>query len=546
MTLPAAGTLAALLLAAAPAHDPVFDVPAILAAPLEARVLKTSEADAIVTEEVTFFSETDGATRVEIFAFFSYPKGAHRLPAYVWNQGGGARADARVTQDGARRGYATLCIDLPMPGYRSTGGYPIVDGPTLPADARTAPIAHGAVALLRAVSFLASRPEVDPARIAMAGSSWGGFFATLQAGLDPRLRAAASMFGAGRLDLGNPWWDERGRQAPVDAATRERWRVSLDPALRLPHAKVPIAWFSGTNDQFYWMPSLTRTFEDAGAPKRLVLAANWNHALPAALDAELFAWLDANLKGGPALPEAGELVVAPASGSAGHALRFTATAPGRLVSAEFLVSAGEAGHWANRCWTTLPATLADGVAQATLPASGLPLWVSGSAVDERGFRVSTALATIEPRPGHAAAGPGCDGAASWGDFESAAEDYLTRQGLKVPAWSADAASGQRSATMTGNVSYPLSYTAGVPHRFRCKVKSETDAELRVRLVGRFDGAPLQAETRVSVGPRWSDVSLDLTPPQSVTGHLTAMFQVPQGAKVLVDAASFRPLPGSTP
>src|SRR5436190_11900617 len=50
--------------------DPVFDVQALIATPLNPRTLKSSERDGIVTEEVRFHSERDGEKDVEIFAFF--------------------------------------------------------------------------------------------------------------------------------------------------------------------------------------------------------------------------------------------------------------------------------------------------------------------------------------------------------------------------------------------------------------------------------------------------------------------------------------------
>lgn len=63
--------------------DPVFDLDAILAPPLQARTLRSREKDGIVTEEVMFHAEMDGKKNVDIFAFFSYPKGAKKLPATV-------------------------------------------------------------------------------------------------------------------------------------------------------------------------------------------------------------------------------------------------------------------------------------------------------------------------------------------------------------------------------------------------------------------------------------------------------------------------------
>ena len=155
------------------ADDPIFDVPALTSTPLNAKTLRKSERDGIVTEEVQFHSETDGDKVVEIFAYFSYPVGARRLPAFIWNPGGLGQASPGFTEPPAKRGYAVLCIDFPQPGYRSTGNYSINTGLELGADPKQAPIYHGAVALLKAVSYLESRDEVDKNRIGMAGSSWG-------------------------------------------------------------------------------------------------------------------------------------------------------------------------------------------------------------------------------------------------------------------------------------------------------------------------------------------------------------------------------------
>lgn len=149
--------LAGLLMTANLAQvDPVFDLPAILKPPLESQVLKRSEKDGIVLEEVKFHSHMDGAKRIDIFALFAYPRGAKKAPAFVWNQGGLYQATPYWPEFGAKRGYATLCIDFPIPGYRSTGGFPINSDVLLPDNPRAAPIYHGAVALLRAVSFLQS------------------------------------------------------------------------------------------------------------------------------------------------------------------------------------------------------------------------------------------------------------------------------------------------------------------------------------------------------------------------------------------------------
>ena len=78
--------LTSFLAAAEP--DPVFDLPKLLATPLNPRTTKSEEQDGIVTEELMFHSEMDGDKSVDIFAILAYPKGAKGLPTFIWNQGG--------------------------------------------------------------------------------------------------------------------------------------------------------------------------------------------------------------------------------------------------------------------------------------------------------------------------------------------------------------------------------------------------------------------------------------------------------------------------
>src|SRR5687768_7705820 len=78
--------------------ETVYDFKALTATPLNPKVLKSTEENGIVTEEVMFHSEMDGDKSVDIFAFFAYPKGARNLPAFVWNQAGLGRAGTYFTK----------------------------------------------------------------------------------------------------------------------------------------------------------------------------------------------------------------------------------------------------------------------------------------------------------------------------------------------------------------------------------------------------------------------------------------------------------------
>lgn len=520
--------------------DNVFDLKAILAPPLQARTLKKSDKDGIVTEEVMFHAENDGGKNVEIFAFFSYPKNGGKLPAFIWNQGGLAQASTYWTEFGAKRGYAAMCIDFPIPGYRSTGGYPINSGVELGDDPKKAPIYHGAVALLRAVSFLEARPEVNKDKIGMAGSSWGGFYTTLMAGVDPRLKAASCMFGCGRLDLGNVWWDGQGWDAKRDKAFRERWRTTLDPALRLAERKTPIAWFTGANDQFYWLPSVMASYERAAGPKHLSLLPNWKHALTPELDEQVFAWLDVHLQGAPAFVEVSP-IAPPAVNERQFRAHWTFRGPRKIVRAEAAVSHGDAGNWSARYWRTIPAEIQGNKCVAPLPKGGVPYFVYGTVIDSDGFRYSTPILPIER--GLDEAKPDYDGCSHWGGFEESHMTFLKLHGYGAPPISAVAKEGKQSAALKpGNTLLrPFFFTSGLPHRLSLFAKSKDEVKISMAFSGYFDGKRhADKKTTFTVGPAWTELTLDFTPPKALAGVLNLDITTPPGSEVLVDAVRFRP------
>jgi dienelactone hydrolase len=543
--------------------DPVFDVQALIATPLNPRTMKQTEKDGIVTEEVMFHSETDeaapdGNKDVEIFGYFAYPVGGKNLPAFIWNQAGLGQASTYFTDLGAKRGYAVLCIDMPMPHYRSTGGYPITMPTELPADLHRVPFYHGAVALLKAVSYLQARPEVDKDRIGMAGSSWGGLYTTLMVGLDPRLKAGAAMFGTGNLQLGNAWWDTTGQSAKYDAAFRERWRTTLDPAWRLQFSKTPIAWFTGTNDHFCWMPDIMETYKMAAGPKHLTLLPNWDHGLTPTLDSQVFEWLDVYLKGKPAFDEVTPIEVT----REGNDLvaRWTFSGPRPVHSAQVFFSHDGVGmaagtDWPNRHWIMAPATIKDNTCTAKLPDNTLPYYAGGTVIDNDGFYYSTPLLHMTPEQGSfktPTAVVDYDGAGEWGSFEPDAITFIMAMTVaRSVTVATDAHDGKQSVMLKPgkNDFRDLRYTGGVPHRLTAYLKAGSPGaglpagskpiSVTVTVGGTFDGRRQAEEKTFEIGKDWTPVAIDFTPPAVVYGDLSVDFALPPGATALLDSVSFK-------
>jgi hypothetical protein len=520
--------------ARAAAPDPVFDLAAIKAPPLEGRVTASSETNGLVTEEVRFFSEQDGTNRVEIFALLCYPKGARGLPAVIWNQSGMAKASDYFPRLIARRGYVGMCIDFPQAGYRSSGGYAINSGLTLTADPRQAPIAHGVVALVRTVSYLQSRPEADPERIGMCGSSWGGFFTTLAMGVDDRLRAGSSMFGCGCLQDGNTWFFNQGN--PPSEAELERWGRTLDPAFRLAGLTRPMAWFSGCNDHFYWMGPLLASYARPAGPKHLALVPNFDHGLPPEQDDQVFGWLDVHLKGAPPFIKADNPRVAVEAGR--RVFRWDwSSAARRAERAEIAYSYGKPGNWKTRYWVTAPAALgSNGVCEAALPAVDYPMMVFGTVFETNGYRSSTAAIGV---PGLAGGAPlGADaynGCGMWGGFEEAQVVWLRMMGLMSPVVTNDAHSGAQAIVAGKAVRMATSvyYAAGEPHRFSVRAKSAAPSSLTVTLNGVFDGQARAWTNAIATGPGWSELVILLTPPDCKAPNLGVTFE-PGPAPVTLD------------
>lgn len=110
--------------------------------------------------------------------------------------------------------------------------------------------------IMQAVSYLGTRPEVDPTRIAAAGYSMGSFILSLAGAVDTRLRACV-LVGGGNLDGPDGYWD---RSKPVCQGTPYRSLSSLGdrPAViyALHAARGPTLIHNGLEDTTVSVPTL--------------------------------------------------------------------------------------------------------------------------------------------------------------------------------------------------------------------------------------------------------------------------------------------------
>jgi uncharacterized protein len=130
-------------------------------------------------------------------------------------------------------GYGAVVIAIDAPFARRTGQ------PVRFSDADRAEQIQLIKDLQRAVDVLRARVNVDDARIAYVGISYGGAMGALFAGIERRIKAAALVVGDGGLVSHFTGPEDHSFMASLSCATRVSWFRSMapiEPIRFIPHA----------------------------------------------------------------------------------------------------------------------------------------------------------------------------------------------------------------------------------------------------------------------------------------------------------------------
>jgi dienelactone hydrolase len=293
------------------------------------------------------------------FAYYGAPEG-NRLPAMVLIHGGNGTAFAEWVRIWNRRGYAAIAMDTcgnvpdqappddpwnpakkhhEFGGPAGWGGFDHIDEPV--TDQWTY---HAVAAVLLAHSLIRSFPEVDAKSIGVTGISWGGYLAGIIAGVDPRFRFTAPIYGCGFLGEDSAWLSNF---AKMGAERAKKWLSLWDPSVYLANSNMPMLWVDGTNDRFYPLPSLRKSYLLPKGPRTLVLRVRMVHGhREGAEPEEIRAFADAILKKGDPLARIGE--------TTGNTVKYRSN---QLIVKADLNYTKEGGRWQDRKWEILPARL---------------------------------------------------------------------------------------------------------------------------------------------------------------------------------------------
>ena len=314
--------------------------------PLETEVLKEWEEEGVVLRIVRLRIGMFKGQKAMLAGVYGFPKGGTKLPGLLQIHGGGQFSDYKAPLTNAKRGYATLSIAwagrISAPGYavnpdvvelfwanktndpkyKVTTDWGPLDGYHAPcrnpknqfANVAPQPWTLDAVesprnnpwflctlAARRALTFLEKQPEVDPGKLGVYGHSMGGKLTVMNAGSDPRIKAAAPSCG-GISDR------------PSDNAL---YAATLADNVYLKHITCPIIFLSPANDFHGRINDLEKALAEIKSTIwRVTCSPHHNHQDTEPYQVTGPLWFDQYLKGGipcPATPE-GALTLKTATG----------------------------------------------------------------------------------------------------------------------------------------------------------------------------------------------------------------------------------------
>jgi len=248
--------------------------------PLNARVEAVDSSIGIGVRHTISFDAAYGKERVTAHLFL--PKvGRPPYQTVMYFPGSGAMH----TRNSADLNFSQIDFFLKSgrafmhPIYKAT--YERGDSSTIKSDYTNESIYYRDYVLMwakdfqRSIDYLATRADIDTARIAYFGFSWGGYMGGIMSVIDPRVKAAVLYVAGLQMESSRP---------------------EVDPLNFLPRMKVPVLMLNGSNDHYFPVETSQKPFfRLIGSPpgqKRQVIYEGGHFVPRTQLIVETLGWLD--------------------------------------------------------------------------------------------------------------------------------------------------------------------------------------------------------------------------------------------------------------
>jgi cephalosporin-C deacetylase-like acetyl esterase len=375
--------------------------------PSVSQVISTTDSGtgtaAISTKRFTFKSK-DGVNT--IYAIMAYPKAAGVYPGILMYHGGGGTAEGLVNtlKTYAALGYVTMALDEPgiasiaNSSSYSTGPWKSVgpgEGPKLnvAGGIQNSTLYDAIIGSIEAFNLLSSQPNVDAQKMAVTGTSWGGYLTTFTAGLlGSRVKAAYSTWGCGFYETGS-FWSNSIAQMP--SHYKSDWLTYLDAGRRAKDITAPYFIEQATNDTYFWPEAVSATLNAITGTKNHVTMANLNHATLSSSAAMKQRYMNYYLKGVGSPFAAINITSSDMQLDGSLKINMNVSLPaGVSLSSVQLYYSVPTSTWQTRNWIELPATLVNGMNyNVILPALLVNQDVNyyANMIDTRQFQTSSAM-----------------------------------------------------------------------------------------------------------------------------------------------------------
>ena len=251
----------------------------------------------------------------KIFAYYSTPGLVsgdftldRNLPAVVLVHWGWGSADCDWVKLWASRGYAAIAMDLD--GNGPDGKRIQNAGPPAKEYMTEVWNNHAIAKIILAHSLIRSFPEVDENKTGITGVSVGGHLTCAVAGIDTRFKAAVPVYGCGYLHEIDEWRNS-DLYTGLSDEHKAIWDWVYDPSNHIGHSSCPILFVAGTNDLYYPIDKLMKTYMVVPKERRYlsIIPGLPHNCLQGITMPEIGIFMDSVLSGCAPLPSFSSIVV---------------------------------------------------------------------------------------------------------------------------------------------------------------------------------------------------------------------------------------------
>lgn len=339
----------------------IFDLKAIRSVPLDPEVLQKTKQGDINIEQIRFTS----LPGIRIYAILTYKDGAKSVPGYFVVE----RFTTKPLIEAAKNGFFGIEVAPPTgntdPKKMESVGGPAYHEPfsindQFTPDKNQSYIYHYTVALLRAMDYLATRPEVSLSRTVITGYSWSGTPVALLHALDDRPAGFCTNHGLGYyVDAGGP-----GDGVPANLS-RKLYEMYC-PAAYAQYGTKPFYVGTALNDFYTKLDAIIETYNNMKSPKAFAYSPNRHHDATSRNEFFGFVWWQAYWQGfGDPPSTVGEGAFRADDGKLTYVCSVDSKFP--LKHAEVMVSYGKPGNYMGRTWHRFPLVQAGTQYQCDIP-----------------------------------------------------------------------------------------------------------------------------------------------------------------------------------